>query len=77
MSQALGEPTMKDALLDLLLMNREGLMGDVMVGGCLAIVRKQVRGVATLKSAKFKLFRELISRVPWKSAFEFLGVDEI
>ena len=35
LSQVLSEPARKDALLDLLLVNREGLVGDVMVGGCL------------------------------------------
>lgn len=34
-SQVLCEPTRKDALLDLFV-TREGLLGDVMVGGCLA-----------------------------------------
>jgi len=35
LSQVLSEPARKDALLDLLFVNREGLVGDVMVGGCL------------------------------------------
>jgi len=34
LSQVPSEPTRRDALLDLFV-NREGLMGDVMVGGCL------------------------------------------
>jgi len=34
-SQVLSEPTRKGALLDLLYSNREGLMGDAIVGGCL------------------------------------------
>lgn len=34
-SQLLNEPTRKDALLDLLFVNREELMGNVMGGGCL------------------------------------------
>lgn len=34
-SQVLIESTKEDALLDLLFMKREGLMGDVLVGGCL------------------------------------------
>lgn len=35
-SQVLCESTRKDALLDLLFVTREGLLGDVIVGGCLA-----------------------------------------
>jgi len=35
LSQVLSEPTSKDALLYLLFVNREGLVGDVMVGGSL------------------------------------------
>ena len=34
LSQVLSEPTRKDVLLDLLFANREGLTGDVRVGGC-------------------------------------------
>ena len=91
LSQVLSEPTRKGALLDLLFVNREGLMGDVMVGGCLGhsdherieskifgVMRKKVSRVATLdfRRANFKLFRELVSRVSWESAFEGLGVHE-
>ena len=35
LTQLVSEPPREGALLDLLLVNREGLMGDVMVGGCL------------------------------------------
>ncbi|XP_040977464.1 uncharacterized protein LOC121232961 [Aquila chrysaetos chrysaetos] len=91
LSQVLREPTRKDALLDLLFVNREGIVGDVLVGGCLghsdhemvefkifSVMRKQDSRVATLdfRRANFKLFRELLSRVPWESAFEGLGVHE-
>lgn len=34
-SQVFSDPTRKGGLLDLLFVNGEGLMGDVMVGGCL------------------------------------------
>ena len=87
MSQVLGEPTRKDALLDLLFVNREGLVGDVVVGGCLghsdhkmvefklvSVMREKDSRVATLgfRRANFKPF----SRVPWESASEGLGVHE-
>ena len=60
-------------------MNKEGLMGDVMVGGCLGhtnhkefefkifgVIKKKVNIIATLdsKTENFKLHRELISSVP-------------
>ena len=35
LTQLVSEPTREGALLDLLFVNREGLVGDVMVGGCL------------------------------------------
>ncbi|GAB0203729.1 hypothetical protein GRJ2_002838500 [Grus japonensis] len=35
LTQLVSEPTREGAPLDLLLVNREGLVGDVMVGGCL------------------------------------------
>ena len=78
-SQVLSEPTMKDALLHLLFVNRGGLVGGVMIGGCLGhsdhemvefkifgVMRKKVSRVATLdlKRANFKLPRELVSSVP-------------
>lgn len=36
LSQVFSKPTRKDAFLHLLFLNREGLMEDVMGGGCLA-----------------------------------------
>lgn len=66
--------------LDLLLANREGLGGDVMVGGCLGHsdhkiieflifgeARKAVSRTATLdfQKADFGPFRDLVARVPW------------
>lgn len=62
----------------LVLVNREGVMGDVMVAGSghsnheivefkiFRVMRKKDSIVATLKfrRANFKLFRELFSRVP-------------
>jgi len=89
--QVLSDLTRKDALLGLLFVNTEGLVGDVRVGGCLdhsdremvefkifVVMRIKVSRVATLdfKRANFKLFREQLSNVHWKSAFEVLGVDE-
>lgn len=76
LTQMITDPMRKDALLDLLV-NKEGLMGDVMVGRATVItkylsskffgvMRKMASRVATLafKRANFKLFREQLSRVP-------------
>ena len=75
----------------MLVENREGLVRDVMVGGCLghsdceivkfkifSVIRKKDSRVATLdfRRANFNLFRELFNRVPWQSAFEGLGVHK-
>ncbi|GAB0178757.1 hypothetical protein GRJ2_000341000 [Grus japonensis] len=91
LSQLLSEPTRKDALLDLLFVNREGLVGDMTVGGCLGrndhkmvqfkifgVMRKKISRVATLdfRRAKFKLLEELFGSVPWEPAFEGLEIHE-
>lgn len=72
-------------------MNKEGLVGDVMVGGCLGhrgnemvefkifiVLGKKDSRVAALgfRRANFKLFRELLGKGPWESAIEDLGVHE-
>lgn len=49
LSQAFKEPTRKDALLDFPFVNRVGLMGDMMVGGCLGYNDHVV--------VEFKIFR--------------------
>lgn len=79
MSQVLSEKARKDALLDLLFVNREGLMGYVMIYGCLGqsdhkmiefkgfgVMRRKFSRIATLdfKRAKLKVLRELLSSVP-------------
>jgi len=66
-------------------------VGDVIVGGCLchsdhemvefkifSVMRKKDSRAASLdfRSANFKLFRELLSKVCWESSFEVLGVHE-
>ena len=77
--QMIREPARAAALLDLLFTNREGLVGDVEVGGCLgqcdhdvveflilAGVRRGNSKTATLDflRADFELFRRLVGRVP-------------
>ncbi|KAK4823680.1 hypothetical protein QYF61_005651 [Mycteria americana] len=91
LTQLVSEPTREDAPLDLLFMNREGLVSHVMVGGCLGqsdhemiefLIRGEAaRGVsktATLdfRRADFGLFRRLVERVPWEAALKGKGVQE-
>ncbi|KAK4830538.1 hypothetical protein QYF61_011676 [Mycteria americana] len=91
LTQLVSEPTREGAPLDLLFTNREGLVSDVMVGGCLGqsdhemiefLIRGEAaRGVgktATLefRRADFGLFRRLVDRVPWEAALMGKGVQE-
>ena len=84
--QVLREPTRKGALLDLLLENREGLVGDVAIGGCHSdheVVEFRIYGdrrkTATKTSAldmgkaDFRLLRELVSKAPGKLLLKVLA----
>ena len=83
LTQLVKEPTRGSKILDLLFVNRKGLVGDVKVGGHLgqsdhemldfAILVEPRRGVsrtATLdfQWADFNLFRTMVERVPWEVA---------
>ena len=72
-------------------MNREGLVGDVMVGGhpghsdhkmteflILGEVRRGVSRTAALdmRRADFGLFGSLVDRVPWEAILKGIGVQE-
>ncbi|KAK4806943.1 hypothetical protein QYF61_027310 [Mycteria americana] len=91
LTQLVSEPSREGAPLDLLFTNREGLVSNVMVGGCLGqsdhemrelLIRGEAaRGVsktATLdfRRADFGLFRRLVERVPWEAALTGKGVQE-
>ncbi|KAK4811169.1 hypothetical protein QYF61_019800 [Mycteria americana] len=91
LTQLVSEPTREGALLDLLFMNREGLVSHVMVGGRLGqsdhkmrefLIRgeaaREVSRTATLdfRRADFGLFRRLVDRVPWEAALMGKGVQE-
>ena len=80
------------APLDLLFTNREGLVGDVEVGGCLGQndhnmvefsilggVRRGNSKTTTLDfwRADFELFRRLVGGVPWGSVLESKGVQDV
>ncbi|GAB0178841.1 hypothetical protein GRJ2_000349400 [Grus japonensis] len=91
LTQLVSEPTREGAPPDLLLTNREGLVGDVTVGVCLGHsnhemieflilgeVRSRVSRTATLDfwSADFGLFRSLVHRVPWEAVLKDKGVQQ-
>jgi len=85
------EPTRKDALLDLVLTNKEGLEEDVKVGGRLGcsdhemlefrILRGGSRAISRIKTldlrrANFGLFKELLKGILWARDLEGRGVHE-
>ncbi|GAB0202630.1 hypothetical protein GRJ2_002728600 [Grus japonensis] len=91
LTQLVSEPTREDASLDLLFTNREGLVGDVVVGGCLGLsnhemiefsihgeVRRGISRTATMDfwRADFGLLRTLVERVPWETVLKGKGVQE-
>ncbi|TRZ08141.1 hypothetical protein HGM15179_018968 [Zosterops borbonicus] len=91
LSELVGEPTRGEIMLDLLFTNRDGLVGDVVVGGRLGQsdheiiefsiigeIRRNINKILTLdfRRADFGLFRRLIQRVPWEAALKNKGVQE-
>ena len=81
MTQLVGEPTSGRIILDLFFANRDGLVGDVVVGGHLwhsdhemmefsifGEIRRNISKTLTLgfRRADLGLFRRVIQRVPWK-----------
>lgn len=91
MSQLVSEPTRGGTMFDLLFASRDGLVGDVVVGGHLGHsdneiiefsifceIRRTISKTFTLDfwRANFGLFRRLIQRVPWEAALKNKGVQE-
>lgn len=91
LTQVVGEPTRGGDSLDLLFTNREGLVGDVVIGGRLGLsdhemikfsilgeVRKGVSKTTTMdfRRANFGLFRTLVERVLWDTVLKGKGVQE-
>ncbi|GAB0204724.1 highly reducing polyketide synthase PKS6 [Grus japonensis] len=89
--QVIEEPTRRGAMLDLVLTNKEGLVGNVKLKGSLGcrdhemvefkILRaaRRVRSKLTtpdFKRADFGLFRDLLGRVAWDKALEGRGAQE-
>ncbi|GAB0208424.1 mitochondrial enolase superfamily member 1 [Grus japonensis] len=89
--QVTEEPTRRDAMLDLILTNKEGLVGDVKLKGSLGcndhemvefrILRAARRAHSKLtaldfRRADFGLFRDLLGRIPWDKALEGRGAQD-
>jgi len=89
LTQLVSEPTWGGASLDLLFTNREGLVGDVVVGGCLGhsdhemtefLVQGEVKSGASktttmdFRRAAFGLFRMVVKGVPWEIVLQGKGV---
>ena len=90
LTQLASEPARGGALLDLLFTNREALVGDVEVGGCLGfrdqeikdlLVRGEVKQgasrITTIESwrADFGPFGMLVKKVPWEKVLKGKGVQ--
>ena len=91
LTQLVREPSTGRAQQDLPFANREGLVGDVVVGNCLGQsdhemvefciigkVRKGISKTAVLdfQRADFELFRTLVGEVPWEVVLKGRGVQE-
>ncbi|GAB0203608.1 hypothetical protein GRJ2_002826400 [Grus japonensis] len=89
--QVIEEPTRRGAVLDLVLTNKEGLVGDVKLKvslGCsdhemvefkiLRAVRRARSKLTTLdfRRADFGLFRDLLGRILWDKALEGRGAQD-
>ncbi|GAB0204032.1 polycomb group RING finger protein 3-like [Grus japonensis] len=89
--QVTEEPTRRGAMLDLVLTNKEGLVGDVKLKGSLGcrdhemvefrILRAARRAHSKLTTLDFRradlgLFRDLLGRIPWDKALEGRGAQD-
>ncbi|GAB0176277.1 hypothetical protein GRJ2_000092900 [Grus japonensis] len=89
--QVIEEPTRRGAMLDLILTNKEGLVGDVKLKGSLGCsdhkmvefrilraARKVHSKLTTLdfRRADFGLFRDPLGRIPWDKALQGRGAQD-
>ncbi|PKU29906.1 rna-directed dna polymerase from mobile element jockey- hypothetical protein [Limosa lapponica baueri] len=90
LTQMVEEPMRRGALLDLVLTNKEGLVGDVKVGGSLGCSDHEVvefrilcgrsrakSSIPTLdfRRTNFGFFKDLLQVIPWDQALEGRGVQ--
>ena len=91
LTELVKEPVKGSKILDLLFVNREGLVGNVRVGGrlghsdhemldfsILVGPQKGVSRTATFdfQKADFSLFRTMVERVPWEVVLEGMEAQE-
>ncbi|GAB0207775.1 macrophage immunometabolism regulator [Grus japonensis] len=89
--QVIEEPMRRGGMIDLVLTNKEGLVGDVKLKGSLGcsdhemvefrILRAARRAHSKLttldfRRADFGLFRDLLGRIPWDKALEGRGAQD-
>ncbi|GAB0206479.1 highly reducing polyketide synthase PKS6 [Grus japonensis] len=89
--QVTEEPTRRGAMLDLVLTNKEGLVGDVKLKGSIGCSDHEMVEIKILRAARrahsklttldfrragFDLFRDLLGRVPWDKALEGRGAQD-
>ncbi|GAB0182786.1 hypothetical protein GRJ2_000743900 [Grus japonensis] len=89
--QVIEKPTRRGAVLDLILTNKEGLVGDVKLKGSLGCSDHEMVEFRTLRAARracsklttldfsradFGLIRDLLGRIPWDKALEGRGAQE-
>ncbi|GAB0208385.1 mitochondrial enolase superfamily member 1 [Grus japonensis] len=89
--QVIEEPMRRGAMLDLVLTNKEGLVGDVKLKGSLGCSDHEMVEVKILRAARrahrklttldfrragFGLFRDLLGRIPWDKALEGRGARD-
>ncbi|GAB0202998.1 hypothetical protein GRJ2_002765400 [Grus japonensis] len=85
------EPMRRGAMLDLILTNKEGLVGDVKLKGSLGCSDHEMVEFRILRAARrvhsklttldfrradFGLFRDLLGRIPWDKALEGRGAQD-
>jgi len=89
LSQVIDSPTRRDVILDLLVINADEVIGDIKIGGSLACsdhtlvefavlrdkcqVKNKIRTL-NFRKAKFHLFKQLVNRTFWETAFKDKGV---
>jgi len=86
--QVIEEPARRGAMLDLVLTNKEGLVGNVKVKGSLGCSDHELMAFKILRAARcvrsklatldfrrahFGLLRDLLGRIPWDKALEGRG----
>ncbi|KAF4803717.1 hypothetical protein TURU_013832 [Turdus rufiventris] len=89
LSHVVEDPTRNGVLLDLILTNREGLVGDVKVGGSLGCSDHEIvefsieqgggRATRMIANMDFRrtdlgILKDLLGRIPWKWALQGRGV---